>query len=46
MVALIKSIYRKSALGKDFSAHNDDEAVVERGERDAGRGQGGEVVGG
>jgi len=39
MVALIKSIYRKFELRKDFSAHDDDEAVVQRGEFDTG-GQG------
>jgi hypothetical protein len=36
MVALIKSIYRKFELGKDFSAHDDAEAIVQRGEFDAG----------
>ena len=45
MVALIKSIYRKYEPGKDFSAHDDDESIVQRGEFDAGR-QGDDVVGG
>jgi len=45
MVELIKSIYRKFGLGKDFSAHDDDEPIVQRGEFDA-KGQGGDVVGG
>jgi len=38
MFALIKSIYRKLELGKDFSAHDDDEAVVQRGELVPGQG--------
>jgi hypothetical protein len=38
MVALMKLIYRKLALGKDFFAHDDGEAVVQRGEFVPGQG--------